>query len=57
MVGLNSYILSLRQLKFKFNCFLNFIRDWAFVNRGMINSVMGFGFFYLHIAPNPHTHK
>ena len=57
MVGLNSYLLCLRQLKFKFNFFINFIRDWAFVNREMINSVMGLGFFYLHIAPNPHTLK
>ena len=53
MVGLNRYILSLRQLKFKFHCFLNFIRDWAFGNRGMIISGMGLGFFYPPIAHCP----
>ena len=57
MVSLSRYILSLRQFKFQFNFFLNFIWDWAFGNRGMINSGMGMGFFYHFIAPNPHTPK
>ena len=61
MVDLNRYVLSLEQLKFKFNLFHNLYCDWAFGDRGMINSGMGLGFFYYHpnlplpIAPNPHT--